>query len=319
MLGILTALTALQLQHWRNSERLYRHALTVNPASSRLRNNLGQWYIDQRQFDDALREVRTSITLDPFNLHARQNLGVALINTAQPRRAWACLDMLVRERPGVAGLHNLLGIAALASGHSDRAENEFRIAVGLQPSHRDATLNLANLLIDRGQARDALALLDRVLEHPARDVDLLLASGRAHGMLEQWGDAARCDAAAAALAPQGPLPRYNLANTLLRLGRVEDAVHEYRTALRLDPAWPECRANLAAALETLGRFDEACAEYAEVRRLRPAMAPMAFFREALARQRQGHPRTATELLRKALEADPEFEPARTALAAPHPK
>jgi len=314
VLATLVGLTALQLQNWRDSERLYRHALAVNPASSRFHNNLGQWYIEQHRFDDARHEVRTCLELDPFNRHACQNLGVALINTGQPRRARACLDILVRESPGVAGLRNLLGVASQASGNVAEAETEFRAALRLNPSHRDATLNLANLLLDRGQPRDALALVDRTLERQTHDAELLLASARALGMLEQWDEAAQRYAAAADLAPDNPLPRYNLANTLLRLGRAESALEQYREALRLNPTWFECRANMAVALEALGRFDDACAEYVEVRRLNPSLAANSFYREGMARRNQGNPAAAAELLRKALDTDPNFAPARNALA-----
>jgi Flp pilus assembly protein TadD len=58
----------------------------------------------------------------------------------------------------------------------------------------------------------------------------------------------------------------NLGNTLFRQGRLEEAVAEYREALRIDPDYAGAHYNLGQALSRLGRESEAAAELGAARR-----------------------------------------------------
>jgi Tfp pilus assembly protein PilF len=57
-----------------------------------------------------------------------------------------------------------------------------------------------------------------------------------------------------------PEAHLNLGNAYLRMGKAEDAIAEYREALRTDPGYAAAHRNLAVALEKLGRMAEARAE-----------------------------------------------------------
>jgi tetratricopeptide (TPR) repeat protein len=63
---------------------------------------------------------------------------------------------------------------------------------------------------------------------------------------------------------------YNLGVALLSSGRISDAAASFGEALRLRPGYPEAHINLARALAGMGRFDEAIAHDEEALRLRPA-------------------------------------------------
>jgi Flp pilus assembly protein TadD len=57
----------------------------------------------------------------------------------------------------------------------------------------------------------------------------------------------------------------NLGNALFRLGRTDEAIAQYREALRLFPGYSGAHFNLGQALSSLGRFAEADAEFAAAR------------------------------------------------------
>ncbi len=78
-----------------------------------------------------------------------------------------------------------------------------------------------------------------------------------------WADTAR-------KVPANPYAHNNLGNALLAEGRREDAVVQYRAALRLKPDFAEAHNNLGTALVQLGRTDEGSSEYAEAMRLKPS-------------------------------------------------
>jgi len=62
---------------------------------------------------------------------------------------------------------------------------------------------------------------------------------------------------------------YNLANALLRTGRLAEAIEQYEFALRLQPHDANAHNNLAIALNRSGRRDEAIEHYREALRIRP--------------------------------------------------
>ncbi len=64
--------------------------------------------------------------------------------------------------------------------------------------------------------------------------------------------------------------RYNnLANTLKTLGDADEAIRQYREALRIAPEYVEAYYNLAITFKEQGQVDEAIAAYREALRIRP--------------------------------------------------
>jgi tetratricopeptide (TPR) repeat protein len=71
------------------------------------------------------------------------------------------------------------------------------------------------------------------------------------------------------ITPKYPDHYFFLATALLLEGRTEEAVKEYRTILELRPDFPFAHTNLGMALQKLGRNEEAIVEYREGLRLVP--------------------------------------------------
>ena len=65
---------------------------------------------------------------------------------------------------------------------------------------------------------------------------------------------------------------YNLANVLLKQGKIDDAITHYAEAIRLRPNFAEAHGNLAFALLNRGQPDEALAHARQAVRLRPSFA-----------------------------------------------
>jgi tetratricopeptide (TPR) repeat protein len=68
------------------------------------------------------------------------------------------------------------------------------------------------------------------------------------------------------------LAHNNLGSSLRELGRLDEAVAEYREAIRLKLDWAEPHVNIASILKDKGRLDEAIAELREAIRLKPDSA-----------------------------------------------
>ena len=95
----------------------------------------------------------------------------------------------------------------------------------------------------------------------------------------------------------------NLANTLLRLGRPEEAAAEYRQVLQLNPASLDARCNGGSALVQQGRTQEAIVEFREALKIDPD-CHQAHFNLGFALFQQGEAGEAVAQVQRALELEP---------------
>lgn len=75
--------------------------------------------------------------------------------------------------------------------------------------------------------------------------------------------------AALSLKQGNPETHSNLGNAYSKLGRMDDAILEYREALRLKPDYTDAHYNLGNVYDKLGRLNDAVLEYREALRLKP--------------------------------------------------
>jgi tetratricopeptide (TPR) repeat protein len=92
--------------------------------------------------------------------------------------------------------------------------------------------------------------------------------------LMRWRDNQTLFAHTVAVTAENPVARVNLGVALEEAGRTNDALVQYREALRIDPNRPAVHNNIANVLSGLGKPEEALAHYGEALRLKPN-APLA--------------------------------------------
>ncbi|GLZ79153.1 hypothetical protein Afil01_39600 [Actinorhabdospora filicis] len=103
--------------------------------------------------------------------------------------------------------------------------------------------------------------------------------------------------------------RYNRAQVLAGLGRVEEALQDYSEVIEVDPNYPEYHFDRAALLRRLGREEEALHDYDEAIRLSPPF-PEAYFNRAVVRAALGDVDGALRDLGETIALEPENVDAR---------
>ena len=111
-----------------------------------------------------------------------------------------------------------------------------------------------------------LALTDRAYRAPPLEV------ARARNLAEQHGRRVAGSAYLGALVPESADVHNILGIALASRGRIDEAIAEFRTALRLDPASAQTHWHLGAALAYRGARDEAVDHLRESVRLDPGNA-----------------------------------------------
>jgi len=165
IVAALAVATWAQAGVWRDSETLWRHAVTLDPACSICLSNLGRAIARPGRFDEAEALVRRAALLRPDRPGPEENLGVIALGRGRPAEAETHFRRVVALRPQHAASRNNLGAALANQGRDAEAEAEFRAAARLGPGLVDAPANLGALYLRQRRyaeaeapLRDALAL-----------------------------------------------------------------------------------------------------------------------------------------------------------------
>jgi Flp pilus assembly protein TadD len=173
-----TALTLRRNHDYRSAFELWRLTAQQAPHNKRAHLNLGAMLLDANRVEEAIEALLKSLALDPLNADANLNLGNAFMRKGESKRALpflvraeealgdvACADALGRalllegdparaaeylERavagsPDEARLHRLLATAYEGAGALERALEEYRRALVLEPDHAQARARVREL------------------------------------------------------------------------------------------------------------------------------------------------------------------------------
>ncbi len=232
-LTILSALTWLQVGIWRDTERLWTHAVAVAP-SSQAHEHLGFLRRQQGRWDEMNEHYRQAAALRPDSIDVQVHWGIALARAGRLDDAGDHFREALRIAPGSGVPHYHWGNALMGTGAFDEAIVHFREAARAEPTAADAHTNWGRALAQQGKWPEAIA---------------------------QYREALR-------IRPHS-VPHFNWGNALLASGAIDEAIQQYREAVHIDPDAAEAYNNWGRALAQQGKWDEAIARYRDALRIRP--------------------------------------------------
>src|SRR2546427_5622780 len=160
-LGILTW---NQVQVWRDSEKLWTHALATYPKSSIADNNLGNVRADQSKLAEAIEHYRQALDINPEHASAHYNLGNVLAQQGKLAEASEHHRQALRLKPDYADAHNNLGNVLAQQGKLAEASEQYRRALQITPDDADAHNNLGTALAQQGKLSEAVDHYRQALE-----------------------------------------------------------------------------------------------------------------------------------------------------------
>jgi tetratricopeptide (TPR) repeat protein len=290
----LGTLTWNQGRVWRDSERLWAYALTLDPNSSIAHNNLGAELIEQGKLPEAIEHIQQALRVKPDDASAHTNWGLALIYQGEPAEAIEHLQQALRIEPDSAEAHAHWGLALIHQGKPAEAIEHFQEALRIEP-------DLAEAHAHWGLALARQSKLTEAIEHFQEALRLRPDVAEVHN---SWG---------VALARQGdPVEvirhflrivdtRSELARSSHGLDRernLAEAIEHYRQALRIKPDYALAHSNWGLALIQQGKPAEAIEHFQEALRIEPELAE-AHTGWGVALARQGKLAEAAEHYRQA--------------------
>ncbi|MEE3332219.1 MAG: tetratricopeptide repeat protein [Myxococcota bacterium] len=200
-LSVCALLSAVQVQSWRNSLAVYRHALQVNPGNLAAHYSIAQEYRATDEYSLAKAHYRTVLEHDPGAARAHTGMGVVLRKEGRLNEAATHLERALASQPRLFIALNNLGNVHRDRGRPHEAELQYRAALRVESDANVARLNLARLLQSQGRSEEALELFRQVVRE----------------------------------RPRSRRVRLDLARLLLEIGDLEGAAAEYRAILEFAP------------------------------------------------------------------------------------
>ena len=235
---------------------------------------------------------------------------------------------LVR-RPDDAQAFFVRGSVWEAMRQIDKARDDYRRAVELDPENVEAGKRLAEVLLSQSEADEALKQFDRLRALAPDDPSLELGAARCHRLLGHTEEAGRLLDALAARQPKNAAVWRERGSVAMDQDRFDSAEQSFRRALAADPFDDVTCNKLAACLRRLDRPDEADDLLRRGKRIEDDSSQMQFLTEEVGRRpadpaprceagviciRNGQEQEGLRWLLGALQCDPNHRPTRDALA-----
>lgn len=254
-----------QAQRAKDAVPILQRATRIAPASVTAHENLAAAYIQLSQLDDAVVELRAALKLSPNRPQLHYNLGLALKMQDDGAAAIPELETAERLDPSAAEAPYVLGVLYLQAGRYADAERELNTSLKLRPQNGEGWATLGSVDSNLNRLQDAEnALREAIRQLPLQpDPHLTLAAVL---VKENQTAAAAEERKTAAGLMRSNMNRQraevagNSATSLLKSGKLGDAVTGFEEALRFDPSYAEAHRGLAAALEQEGKTADAAVE-----------------------------------------------------------
>jgi Flp pilus assembly protein TadD len=201
----------------------------------------GTW-VHTRIWRDSESLWRAAVTADPACALCRQKLGEVLQTAGLAGEAEAELTRAVALRPDRPTAHNSLGAFFVSRDRLGDAESEFREAIRLMPSYPDAVANLGALHARQRKYAEAIVELRRALtmspQHENARRNLAFALDNAGIDLARAGQLPKAVALfkeATALQPGESFLWRDLGQALVEDGKAPEAIAPLERAVALHP------------------------------------------------------------------------------------
>jgi protein O-mannosyl-transferase len=267
-------------QYGHDAEYHYRAILQRNPGSWISYENLAARLMDNAQHRDAIPLLQRALDLKPDYFEALRDMAVSYDRLGRLKEALPYYERAARLNPDRKGGENLYGTALLRDHQVEEALRHLRKAIDIAEQENTPVFSF---YLDFGRG--------------------LLAAGRTDEALAQFRLALKL--AGGNYPPADML----IGDTLVRLGRPDEASPHLKRAIDADPADAIHRFDYGRILYNGGRYEEACRYVEEAIKLRPDLVD-AYIVLALARSKLGQEAEAREAGAAALRV-------ARALLAPH--
>jgi Tfp pilus assembly protein PilF len=250
LLGVIVVLfsvmTLARNAVWRDEVALWKDTIRKSPEASFPHFNLGLVYeLKKQNYDDAIRQFREGLEIDPKSSAAHNRLANLLMEKGLLDDSQKEYQLVSELQPDSASSHYNLAVIEALRKRDQEAEREFQSAIRLNPDHANAHYNLGLNYANRGKFSEAIGEFKAVLRIQPRDPAAYAILGDLYRGLRKLPESIESYRKSLEIDPDYPTAHLSLGLVYAETGNHGDAVKEIRAALRLRPDFPEAKAALS--------------------------------------------------------------------------
>ncbi|MFZ0289627.1 MAG: tetratricopeptide repeat protein [Candidatus Sulfotelmatobacter sp.] len=246
----------------------YRLAIEADPSSEFLTSGLAELYVKTGRIRDAVLEAQDIIKRDPNNLEAHKLLGRIYLRSLGDmpgngngsenvlKLAIEQYQQIIKIEPTNVDDHLLLGRLYRLDNDSQKAENELKTAVKLDPDSEEAVTTLALLYSDEGDTAHALQVLSSVPD-TGRSAKLYAALGATYEQRKDYKDAIDAYKHAIQLDRDNLDAIRGLAENYLNDGQIDAALDQYKVIADANPEDAQTYLRMSEIYRRQGKYDQA--------------------------------------------------------------
>ena len=235
------------------AEREYKLAAQEEPNDARAHAGLGNVYLDQERFKDAVSAYRQALKVKADYLPVYQPLAYSLARLDRYDEAIETLKQALPYDSNNAEVFNNLSFAYVHAGKYAEAIEAGRQAIVL--------------LGQTGQAyKQELQVRNEVLSNAYKNL------GNAYNGLKQYNDAADALKHAAEIEPKNASAHFNHGLALYNGGRYSEAIEAYKEVIKLRPQLAGAHYNLGLTFVAINDKEGARRQYDILKPLHAGMA-----------------------------------------------
>jgi tetratricopeptide (TPR) repeat protein len=246
----------------------YRLAIDADPSSEFLTSGLAELYVKTGRIRDAVIQAQDIIKRDPNNLEAHKLLGRIYLRSLGDspgsgngsdnvlKLAIDQYEQIVKIEPKNVDDHLLLGRLYRLNNDLQKAENELKTAVNLDPDSEEAVTTLALLYTDEGDTAHALQVLSAVPD-AGRSAKLYAALGATYEQRKDYKSAIDAFKRAIQLDRDNLDSIRGLAENLLNDGQIDAALDQYKVIADANPEDAQTYLRISEIYRRQGKYDDA--------------------------------------------------------------
>lgn len=240
-------MTYQQNKIWENSGTLWTHVLKYYKKSTLPYGNRANYYRDAKQYDLALADYSSTLSLKPdnpealnsrgrlyFNLGGKDNMSKAMADYSQAISLMEAKSPSPERNKSLGEFYINKGATYAMLGRNQEAIAEIDKGLKLKPSHQAGYLNRSVLYNQQGNYSKALEDIETYFTYNPYNADLWYESARLKRALNRVPEAIDDYTQAIKLNRQKGIYYYERSRTYHSLGNIEAAKNDLGNAIQLN-------------------------------------------------------------------------------------
>lgn len=253
------------------ARRILEAAISLSPDDPKTYLALGRYNLKSGRYEEALRQFEKSDKLGKSGAAAKEGISQAAFGLKRYDVARSAAESALKADGNALEARRVLAAVHVKSGNFKAAQEQYEKLIKVEPENIDLLLSLAGCYEKNGLA-DKLSVVDASISRlSATDVTSRMRLAKYHETKKSFGEAVRYYREVLAIAPQSADAMRRVASLLRKEGSLSDAADYLKRYIAVKPDDAVAHRDLGDIFYEEKSFDEALVEYRTALRLDPGL------------------------------------------------